>query len=211
MSPPPELTLWGAGTSRTLRVHWMIAEIGLDAAIEPIGPRTGETQTREYQSVNPKAKVPALTHGDRHYSESFAILRYLRRTFPLIPFGQEQKTPEAKAHYDELASLILMELDATSLYVIRRHADLASIYGEAPQAVSSARNYFSNQLSRGIPGETLGEFVWGVHFSELDIIFTTTLDWALAVNIDLSVPYQDYLARMHSRAGYRQALITNRL
>ncbi len=189
----------------------MIAEIGLDAVIKSIGPRTGETQTAEYQRVNPKAKIPALTHGNQHYSESFAILRYLRRTFPVIPYGQEQKTPKAKAHYDELTSLMLMELDATSLYVIRRHADLASIYGDAPHAVSSAKDYFSKQLSRGISGESLGAFVWGAHFSELDIIFTTTLDWALAVNIELSIPYQDYLARMHSRAGYQQAVITNRL
>ena len=207
----PELILWGAGTSRTLRVHWMIAEIGLDAAIHPIGPRTGETQTAEFKRVNPKAKIPALSHGDHHFSESFAILRYLRRTFPVLPYDQEQKTSEAQTHYDELASLMLMELDATSLYVIRRHADLAAIYGDAPHAVSSAKEYFSAQLSSGLPGDALDEFVWGAHFSELDIIFTTTLDWARAVNISLSRPYQSYLSRMHARAGYKRALITNRL
>ena len=36
-------------------------------------------------------------------------------------------------------------LDATSLYIIRRHRDLEDVYGAAPEAVSSAAEYFRDE------------------------------------------------------------------
>jgi glutathione S-transferase len=48
MSATPNLTLWGVGTSRTIRPHWAMHELGLSYKVRPIGPRTGETKTAEY-------------------------------------------------------------------------------------------------------------------------------------------------------------------
>ena len=42
-----QLTLWGAGTARTLRPIWVAEELGLEYRLEPIGPRTGETKTED--------------------------------------------------------------------------------------------------------------------------------------------------------------------
>jgi glutathione S-transferase len=54
----PDLTLWGVGTSRTFRPHWVMYELGLPYIMKPIGPRTGETKTAEYTRLNPRQKVP---------------------------------------------------------------------------------------------------------------------------------------------------------
>jgi len=164
MSRQPEVTVWGAGTSRTLRVHWMLAELNLEYDNKKVGPRTGETQTEAYKAINPKGKIPVLVHGDLIISESFAIARYLRRTFTGLTLDQDQLSPEGVARFDELASFMLMELDATSLYIIRRHVDLASIYGEAPNAVISAKAYFHKMLGEGLTASELTEFVWGTAF-----------------------------------------------
>ena len=40
-----DLTVWGVGTPRTMRVHWMLLELGLDYECHPIQSRTGETLT----------------------------------------------------------------------------------------------------------------------------------------------------------------------
>ena len=48
MAGAPDLTLWGVGTSRTVRPHWAMFELGLPYKVKPIGPRTGETKTEEY-------------------------------------------------------------------------------------------------------------------------------------------------------------------
>jgi len=210
MSRQPELTVWGAGTSRTLRVHWMLAELNLEYDNRKVGPRTGETQTEAYKAINPKGKIPVLVHGDLIISESFAIARYLRRTFKGLTLDQHQLSPEGVARFDELASFMLMELDATSLYIIRRHVDLASIYGEAPNAVISAKAYFCKMLGEGFTASELTEFVWGHCFSELDILLTTILDWANAVGIALPAHCHAYRYRMHQRPGYRLGKTNNK-
>ncbi|MGH6753076.1 MAG: glutathione S-transferase family protein, partial [Bradyrhizobium sp.] len=48
MGTAPDLTLWGVGTSRTIRAHWAMHELALPYKTNPIGPRTGETKTAEY-------------------------------------------------------------------------------------------------------------------------------------------------------------------
>ena len=64
MATVPDLTLWGVGTSRTIRAHWAMHELNLPYKTKPIGPRTGETKTAEYTRLNPRQKVPLLQDGD---------------------------------------------------------------------------------------------------------------------------------------------------
>ena len=50
---PNDLTLWGMGTVRQLRPHWMLAELGLDYEYFPVHPRSGETLKPEFLKINP--------------------------------------------------------------------------------------------------------------------------------------------------------------
>ena len=77
----PDLTIWGVGTSRTIRPHWAMHELGLTYKTMPIGPRTGETKTAEYTKLNPRQKVPLLQDGDFCIGESAAIVAYLSRMY----------------------------------------------------------------------------------------------------------------------------------
>ena len=71
--------------------------------------------------------------------ESAAIVTYLAEKYGtkagLIP---DPGTRE-RAAYFEWCFFVLSELDAQSLYVIRRHGDLADVYGEAPNAARLSR------------------------------------------------------------------------
>ena len=129
MSDQPMIEIWGAGTMRTLRPLWVLEELGLAYQLAPIGPRTGETQTQEYTELNPKQKIPFLKDGSVKLSESVAISRYL-----IERYGHEESlsipaTIEARAKEDEWVCYVYGELDETSLYVMRRHRDLHTIYG----------------------------------------------------------------------------------
>ena len=72
-----DITVWGIGTPRTMRVHWMLAELGLAYDCRPITSRSGETMTAEFLALNPKHKIPVLRHGAMVLSESAAIITYL--------------------------------------------------------------------------------------------------------------------------------------
>src|SRR6202041_3903682 len=81
MAGAPDLTLWGVGTSRTVRAHWAMYELNLAYKTKPIGPRTGETKTAEYTALNPRQKVPLRQDGAFCIGESAAIVAYLSRTY----------------------------------------------------------------------------------------------------------------------------------
>src|SRR5438876_9576677 len=140
MDMSPNLILWGVGTSRTVRAHWAMHELGLAYETRAIGPRTGETKTAEYTALNPRQKIPLLQDGDFRIGESAAIVAYLSRTYSTT---EKALIPESQREYAawlEWCFFIVTELDSTSLYVMRRHrADaLGHIYGVAPDVVAQA-------------------------------------------------------------------------
>lgn len=206
------LTLWGVGTSRTVRPHWALAELGLKYETRAIGPRTGETKTAEYTKLNPRQKVPLLQDGDFAIGESAAIVAYLSRTYAspgkmLIP---EEKQQYAK--WLEWCFFIVTELDSTSLYVMRRHsADaLGPIYGVAPDVVAKAGEYFREQLRHVEVALDDGRtFLMGDQFTSADILLTTCLDWAIAYGVGICDNAHPYLERMHHRFGYQQGNAAN--
>ena len=70
----PNILLWGVGTSRTIRPHWALHELGLKYEMRPIQPRTGETKTAEFTALSPRQKIPLLQDDDLTMGESAAIV-----------------------------------------------------------------------------------------------------------------------------------------
>ena len=70
MSEQTNLTVFGVGTSRALRAHWAMAELGLLYRTEQIQSRSGQTQTAAYTKLDPRQKIPVLQDGDFVLAES---------------------------------------------------------------------------------------------------------------------------------------------
>ena len=199
-----DLEIWGIGTPRAMRAHWVALELGLDYECHAFGPRTGEMRTAEFARLNPKQKIPVLRHGDLVLSESAAIVQYLTETFESADFFVPANASE-RARLNEWCFFIMTELDAHALYLIRRHDGLKEIYGAAPVAVASAREYFSKYLDAMAP-RIAGPHVMGEKFSAADVLLITCLDWALAYDIALppaAAAYRDHVAQ---RPAYQRAL-----
>lgn len=199
------IQLWGAGTVRTFRVHWALAEIGLDYDAQPIGSRTGQTQTSAFLTLNPKGKIPVLVDGNLVLTESAAIVVYLYRRYG----SDAPRSVIEAARYDEWLSYILMELDAHTLYVMRRHGDLAHLYGPAPAAIDAARAGFLRQVTVADAHLQRSPYLLGDTFSTLDLLLATCLDWAHAYDIELTPTLAAWRLRQHDRAGYQAARIKN--
>lgn len=199
-----DLVLWGATTTRTIRAHWALHELGLAYRCEPILPRSGQTKTERYTAVNPRQKVPTLVDGDFTITESAAIITYLSTTYGTPDNILVPAAPHERARYDEWAYFIMAELDATSLYVVRRHLGLPGIYGEAPVAVTAALAYFQRQI--GSVARTLDDgrpWLMGDRFTGADMLLTTCLTWATR----LEQPLAESLLLFRDRATARPAYI----
>ena len=200
------LIVWGVGTSRTMRVHWMLAEQGLDYDLRPIGPRTGETMTAEYLRLNPRHKVPVIEHGPLVLAESAAIIAYLSEAFAVPAGFHVPREAQHRAALNEWNYFVMTELDAHSLYLIRRHGQLAHIYGEAPHAVDSAKEYFCEQIDgmmKKFPVGAASLLPDGTSIA--DILLVTCLDYALVLEIPLPPPLLAYRERQVERPAYRRA------
>jgi glutathione S-transferase len=204
-----DLTLWGVGTSRTMRAHWMLLELGLDYESRPIGSRSGETLSDEFRRLNPRHKIPVLQHGSFVLTESAAIIQYLSETFADPAKLSIPQNAQARAALTEWCYFIMTELDAGSLYVVRRHDGLASIYGEAPAAVDSAKIYFLHNLEAMMPRIAKAPCLFGKRLSIADVLLTTCLDWAAASDIALPQNVVHYRKRITQRPAYQAALKRN--
>ncbi len=210
MAMANDLTLWGAGTSRTMRAHWMLLELGLDYQFHPIGSRTGETQTNEFKLLNPRHKIPVLQHGSFVLTESAAIIQYLGETFAGLGRMYVASDSESRAALNEWCYFIISELDAASLYVMRRHEGLKHVYGEAPTAVDSAKSYFLHNLEAMASRiERHSPYLFGEQLSVADILLMTCLDWAASERISLPEPALRYRERVALRPAYQAALARN--
>ncbi|MBT6276080.1 MAG: glutathione S-transferase family protein [Chromatiales bacterium] len=192
-----ERILWGVGSSRALRAHWALVFLDLDYETRAIHTRTPAMETPEYRAVNPRGKIPTLIDGDLTVTESPAIVAYLAERYStperrLIPENVKQR-----ALYFEWMSFISMELDATSLYVLRRHEGLPDIYGAAPEACTAARAYFERMLNAAtLRLEDDRRYLLGEKFSGVDILMTTCLDWAVRYGFTLPEAFSAYRARV---------------
>jgi glutathione S-transferase len=202
--------VWGVGTSRTMRAHWMLSELELPYERRAITSRSGETLTPEYTRLNPSQKIPTLQDGEIVVSESAAIVNYLGATYGAACRLCPPASPRERARYDQWCFFAMMELDANTLYVIRKHEDLPEIYGDAPNALQAARDGFRRQALATVQRLAAdGPYALGDNFSGADILLTTCLTGAIRRKIELPDALHEYLGRTTARQAYQRALKAN--
>ena len=204
--------LWGVGTSRTIRAHWALIELNLSYKTEIIRTRTTDTETAAFKSVNPRQKIPVLQDGTLTMGESAAIVTYLAESYSTEQVHLIPDNPKARAKYFEWMSFICMELDATSLYVLRRHWSLPEIYGDSPVANKASEEYFNRMITAADKLKNPKQkYLLETGFSGVDILMTTTLKWAIDYKQKIPNDFMEYLDHMVNRPGYIAALEANKM
>lgn len=81
------LRIYGSPKSRTLRVLWMVGELGIPYEHKDWLPRSPETRTPEFHALNPNYRVPVIDDDGFVLFESMAINIYLAKKHksPLYP------------------------------------------------------------------------------------------------------------------------------
>ena len=204
------LVLWGAGTSRTIRPHWALHELDLPYERRPIQPRTGETKTPEFTALSARQKIPLLQDKDMVITESAAIVTYLSDVYGQPHNRLLPEDVRERARCLEWCFFVISELDATSLYVMRRHGDLRHIYGDAPVAYEAASTYFQQQMrsvERALDDGRLA--ILGDRFTAADILLSTCVTWAVSYGVAVADSVLAYNVRMTSRGAYGRAMASN--
>jgi glutathione S-transferase len=75
------MQLYWAPKSRSLRILWLLEEIGCDYERVLVDIRSGPQTDPAFLAINPMGKVPVLVDGEAIVSESGAIAAYLGDRF----------------------------------------------------------------------------------------------------------------------------------
>jgi glutathione S-transferase len=206
-----ERIVWGVGTPRTFRVHWALLELALPYETRGLQTRTAATVGSEYKKLNVAGKIPTLVDGDITVSESSGIINYLAAKYDSDERRLMPSDIPSIAEYHEWISFISMELDATSLYVLRRHEGLPDVYGRADVACIAARDYFSRMILAASEKIKDGRvFLLGTSFTGADIMMVSTLDWADRCGCDYPSAFKTYREQIIARTSYSLALQANK-
>lgn len=187
----------GSTKSRTLRVLWMLEEIGAPYTHVAAPPRSDEVRR-----FNPTGKVPVLVAEGVPISDSVAIMTFLGDRHEALTHSPG--TIE-RARQDSLTQAIMDEFDAP-LWVAARHSFILPEEIRVPQIKDSLKWEFERAQEQFLPRMAEdGPFLMGEEMTIPDILLAHCMGWAVAAKFPVSEPFRDHARRMRDRAAFARA------
>ena len=115
------MKLYGFPPTRSLRVLWMLRELGVDFQFVNVDLLAGANREPEFLALNPAGKLPVLVDGDFVLTESIAIVLYLAEKY--ADKGLLPAELEARARVHRWLLFTATELEQP-LWRIARHTSL---------------------------------------------------------------------------------------
>lgn len=191
-------TVIGPVQSRTLRVIWMLEELGQPYDHVPALP-----QSDSVVQINPAGKVPVLIYDGTPITDSTAIMTFLadRHGKMTYPAGSLER-----ARQDSLTQFLLDEFDA-ALWLAARHSFVLPEELRLSAIKNTLRWEFEKSQKQLIHRMGEGDFVIGDQMTVPDIILAHCLIWALTAKFPVIEPrLSKFLAQMRERPAFRRAV-----
>ncbi|MDG1418846.1 MAG: glutathione S-transferase family protein [Maricaulis sp.] len=94
MSQTPKYDLYHAPRTRSVRVRWLLGEMGLPCTLHDVQFASRPPGDENYGEVHPLRKVPAFQDGDISVFESLAICQYILGKNPGSPLEVTPDEPD---------------------------------------------------------------------------------------------------------------------
>ena len=188
--------------SRSLRVIWMLEEMGLPYEVEP-GSLMQPSEA--FLKVNPTRTLPVLVDGETVITESIAILQYLGTRYgptPLVP------SPQDAGYADYLQFLVLGEASlAAGLTPLVRAMFMAPEDQKQNWTLKNNAESFLKQLQLVDAQLAKGPYLAGETFTAADISVGYALAFGSFLSLDdgYSAAIKDYQQRITGREAFQRA------
>ena len=191
-------TVIGTVGSRTLRVLWMLEELGLEYEHVQAAPRS-----EDVVAINPAGKVPVLIVDGTPITDSTAILTYLADAHGR--FTHRAGTLE-RARQDSLTQFLLDEFDS-NLWTAARHSFILPEELRLSGIKESLRWEFERSQRTLIRRMGGGDFVMGGEMTVPDILLGHCLEWAVMAKFPIiAESLTAYHQRMRARPAFKRAV-----
>lgn len=191
------MKLYEFAPTRSIRVRWVLQELGVEFVAISINLPAGEHRTPAFLAINPAGKLPVLVDDEHTITESAAIVLYLAEKYPEHNF-----IPIDLALRGQLYRWLLFAVTELEqpLWRIARHTALYPEESRLPAEIPLARQDFISMASI-LENHMLGrQFVVGEYVTVADFVLAYTLDWANEIQLLATFPtLVDYMERMYAR------------
>ncbi|WP_044559933.1 glutathione S-transferase family protein [Azospirillum sp. B4] len=201
------IRVFGGGTSRSLRVTWLMEEMGLPYRLRPVDLLAGGGDA-EFLAVNPAGFIPVIQDGDVTMAESIAIMEYLIARYGPTPLAPDPRDP-AFPLYQQFLHLGEAGL-AASIYFVGGSRHFAPESQRGNWTAGQALGVFNSRLGLVTRQLARTPYVAGEKFTAADISVAYALDLAQRFGgVVLGEVERAYLARANGRDAYKRALATS--
>ncbi|MBV0913658.1 glutathione S-transferase family protein [Anianabacter salinae] len=188
----------GGKKSRTLRVMWMLEELGQTYEHVDAAPRSDEVKAH-----HSSGKIPVLMVDEVALTDSTAILTFLADKHQALTHAPG--TIE-RARQDGVTQFVLDEMDAI-LWTAARHSFILPEDRRVPEIKDSLKWEFATSVERFM--EKLGDkpFVMGDMMTVPDLIAAHCGSWATGAKFPIeNEAFAAYVKRLQDRPAFRAAL-----
>ncbi|MEH1826758.1 MAG: glutathione S-transferase family protein [Nostoc sp.] len=191
------MKLYEFAPTRSIRVRWVLQELGVEFEAISINMRAGEHRTPDFLTINPTGKLPVLIDGEHIITESVAIALYLGEKYPESNLVPTDLLLRAQLYRWLLFTATELE---QPLWRIARHTFIYPEELRLPAEIPLARQDFTS-MAVVLENHLLDrQFVVGEHVTVADFVLAYTLDWANEVQLLVTFPtLVDYMERMYKR------------
>ncbi|BAY35621.1 glutathione S-transferase domain-containing protein (plasmid) [Nostoc carneum NIES-2107] len=191
------MKLYEFAPTRSIRVRWVLQELGVEFEAISINMRAGEHRTPDFLTINPTGKLPVLIDGEHIITESIAIALYLGEKYPESNLVPTDLLVRAQLYRWLLFTATELE---QPLWRIAHHRFIYPEELRLPAEIPLARQDFTN-MAVVLENHLLDrQFVVGEQVTVADFVLAYTLDWANEVQLLATFPtLVDYMERMYKR------------
>lgn len=199
------IKLYHASQSRSIRVCWLLEELGLPYQVEPLAFTADSLKSPAYLQVHPLGKVPSIQDGELIMFESGAIVEYIVENYGhgrLAPaLGSPQRGPFLQwVHFAEATAMPPLS-DIVAHTMAKPEAErIPAVVADAQGRFAAVRQVWEHALA----GK---QYLLGNDFSAADIMTGYPLLLAKYMGLlDRCPQVIDYFERLQRRPAFQKAL-----
>ncbi|MFI8716936.1 glutathione S-transferase family protein [Stenotrophomonas sp. NPDC077464] len=198
------VTLYGASSTASLVVHWLLIELDIEHALVLLDFATREQKSADYLALNPAGRVPTLVIDGQVLTEAAAIALHLADLHPqagLLPAPGTQARAQAYRWMFWCANTLQPAYRAW-FYAdeVAGAANVAAVRDSARQQLEAAWARFAGHLQQG------GPYALGDHVSVVDFMLVMLMRWSrnMPVPSDTWPELKAYAGRMKARPAFAE-------
>lgn len=199
------IKVYGFPNSRSLRITWLLEELGLDYQYQLIDFSKGDNRAPAFLAINPAGKVPVIEDDALVMFESAAIVTYLADKYgdgALIP----AVGTAARGLFEQWSYFAVCELEQP-LWTMGKHKFALPEEHRVKEIFATAAWEYQKALALLSQGLGEQDYLLGEAFTAVDILTAHTLQWGVKFEQPLEqANLNAYRERVMSRPARVKAL-----